>query len=474
MCDLLVIGAGAGGFAAALSAARLGLRTVLVERADVLGGNAVRALVCSWEPGVGGTGVPLDLYRRLGSAAGIARIARHQCSVEPELRNFPGCELRLDPALGYGDTLRRFGASGYDLAFGRRHWHAVSFLPEACATAMAAMLAEAGVTVLTSRSPLRLTAADGRITTVTLDDGSVLHPRAVIDASAEARVAELVGCALRQGRECAAETGEPSAPEQADERVNGVSLLYRITPCAPTAAPAEPSCWWAPTFPVVHCVELPDGDRVLNMLPTMAGADWLAAGPEAGLIECRRRLDAHWRWLQAVWPEFRAWRIRAVAPAAGVRESRRIVAERLLDERDVRGGLAAQRDDDLCTIADHALDTHGHGAAHGELAAPYGVPFRCLVPVGMRNLLVACRAAGFTAIAASSCRLTRTMMQLGQAAGTACALAPDEPAGVAGPALRAALSAQGVQLAWPPEPAGARLPGWPSGRCAADRRGPGR
>jgi hypothetical protein len=72
----------------------------------------------------------------------------------------------------------------------------------------------------------------------------------------------------------------------------------------------------------------------------------------------------------------------------------------------------------------------------------------------MSNVLIACRGAGFSSIAASSCRLSRTMMQLGQAAGTAAALAaelsvdlPDVP-----PAkLRAALRAQHVELEWPRE-----------------------
>lgn len=59
----------------------------------------------------------------------------------------------------------------------------------------------------------------------------------------------------------------------------------------------------------------------------------------------------------------------------------------------------------------------------GELEEPYGIPFRCLIPKGFDNLLVAGRVAGFSSIAASSCRLSRTMIQLGEAAGAATALA---------------------------------------------------
>ncbi len=63
--DLAVIGGGAGGFAAAWSAARLGLSVVLVEKGPCLGGNAVRGGVNAWEAVAGATGVPFDLYQRL-------------------------------------------------------------------------------------------------------------------------------------------------------------------------------------------------------------------------------------------------------------------------------------------------------------------------------------------------------------------------------------------------------------------------
>jgi len=130
----------------------------------------------------------------------------------------------------------------------------------------------------------------------------------------------------------------------------------------------------------------------------------------------------------------------------GVRESRRVVARYTLTEHDLRAGLSGQAHGDIVAVADHAVDVHGaHGAGCGELAEPYGVPFRCLQPVDCDNLLVPGRAAGFSAIAASSCRLSRTMLQLGVAAGRAvCGLSlipmqqgradggPPPPAGFSG------------------------------------------
>jgi hypothetical protein len=144
-----------------------------------------------------------------------------------------------------------------------------------------------------------------------------------------------------------------------------------------------------------------------------------------------------------------------IAPQLGLRETTRIKGEYVLTEHDLLAGISGQRHDDIVTIADHAMDTHGKTtgrAGCGELREPYGIPFRCLIPKGMKNLLIACRAASFSSLAASSARLSRTMMQLGQAAGTAAALAHklDIPVAEIPPnLLRDNLRIQHVQLDHP-------------------------
>ena len=68
---------------------------------------------------------------------------------------------------------------------------------------------------------------------------------------------------------------------------------------------------------------------------------------------------------------------------------------------------------------------------------------------------MACRGASLSSVAASSCRLSRTMMQLGQAAGTAAALALRNHLALrdVSPAeLRAALRAQHAEISWPRPP----------------------
>jgi hypothetical protein len=191
----------------------------------------------------------------------------------------------------------------------------------------------------------------------------------------------------------------------------------------------------------------------------MAGREVLNLGYAAAYAECSRRIRAHWHHAQTVFPEFRRFAITWVAPALGVREGPRLVGRYVLTEHDLLAGIFTQDHPDIACIADHAKDTHGADtgrAGTSEMKQPYGIPLRCLLPVELDNLAVACRGASLSSIAASSCRLSRTMMQLGQAAGTAAALASAAKlpafADVPPAQLRASLASQHVELSWPRPP----------------------
>ena len=78
---------------------------------------------------------------------------------------------------------------------------------------------------------------------------------------------------------------------------------------------------------------------------------------------------------------------------------------------------------------------------------PYEIPYRCLVPEGVSNLLVAGRCISGSHEAHASYRVTGTCMAMGQAAGLAAALAAKEgipPAELSGSALHEELAARGV------------------------------
>lgn len=465
-CELVVVGGGSGGFGAALAAARRGVDVVVVERQDRLGGTSVRGGVNCWEMGTGGTGIPFDLYLRLKrqpDAVGIYSFGRHGMWYDParDPYRYPGGETVIDVGRRYLDTLRRHGTKGLagDAVLSRKLWHGVPFEPEAMAAAMLDMLRETGHCRVLLGATFQSAQADEQfLTSVRLADGRKIGADYFVDATGDGAVCVAAGCPAMMGQESSDVFGEPSAPPKPSSHLNGVSLIYRATTAPDAAVEPLPSgitdrCWWAARFPGAHINHYPNGDLNVNMLPTMEGAEFMRRGYPDAMAECQRRIRAHWHYLQSNFAEFQKFRVSWVAPALGIRETRRIVGEYVLTEHDLLAGISGQKHDDIICLTDHPMDTHGgKSRGRGELREPYGVPFRCLIPKGRRNLLIACRAASFSSLAASSCRLSRTMIQLGQAAGTAVALAkeldvdlPDIPAG----RLRDNLRADHVMLDHP-------------------------
>ena len=134
---------------------------------------------------------------------------------------------------------------------------------------------------------------------------------------------------------------------------------------------------------------------------------------EVGVTTVRR----YWHTLQVKY-SMKGWELVKIFPMPGVRESYRLVGKYVLTEHDILKGIERQRYDvDIATIADHMMDKHGEAGGGKEVPTPYGIPISCLEAKEYDNLLVACRGASFSNIAASSARLTRTMLGLGEAAG---------------------------------------------------------
>lgn len=91
-----------------------------------------------------------------------------------------------------------------------------------------------------------------------------------------------------------------------------------------------------------------------------------------------------------------------IAPRISVREGPRLVGRYVLNEIDFRRGAFGQQHDDCVAFCDHAMDSHLPGEGCTEAPnGPFGVPFRCLQPQKVDNLLVASRGASFSSLAAS-------------------------------------------------------------------------
>ncbi len=376
---------------------------------------------------------------------------------------YPGGESIIDPQRQYPDSLRRYGARSMreDESFVRAQWHGVPFEPMIYTRVVEEMLYETGhCAVLKNTHVQNVEGENGIVTALSLADGSSFTAQTVVDATGDAAIARMSGAETLFGQESRSAFNEPDAPLEKTNHLNGATLIYRVTPRPTPRIDKSPftlqnTCWWSEQFPVASITHFPCGDLHVNMLPTMSGIEVMEMGPDKAYRECQRRIYAHWRYLQNYDEAFRYYQMQWIAPQLGLRETWRIQSEYILTENDLLAGLSGQKHTDIITIADHAMDTHGQNtgrAGCGELREPYGIPYRCLIPKGMRNLLVACRASGFSSLAASSARLSRTMLQLGQAAGTAAALAQKRsiPASEVPPEqLREALRRQHVQLEHP-------------------------
>ena len=144
--------------------------------------------------------------------------------------------------------------------------------------------------------------------------------------------------------------------------------------------------------------------------------------------------------------------IGTIAPMVGVRESRRIVGDYTLTEEDY---LTEARFPDAVARNSYPIDIHSTKAKGGLVMKhlPPGhyheIPYRCLLPVGIENLLVAGRCLSATFAAQAAVRIQQNCRALGQAAGLAAALCLEQsvmPRQFDTDELRRRLNAQGAQI----------------------------
>ena len=168
-----------------------------------------------------------------------------------------------------------------------------------------------------------------------------------------------------------------------------------------------------------------------------------------GEIEARGQIKQVNEYLKRFVPGFEnAW-MDKVAPFMGIRESRQIGCEYMLTGEDI---LESRRFDDCIAVAGYPVDIHhsvGPDCTMLFAQDNYDIPYRCLLPVGLHNLLVSGRCAGYTHEAMASARVMSTCMAVGQAAGTAARLAllqGVEPSKVDVGSVRKELLRQGAYL----------------------------
>jgi hypothetical protein len=416
-----VIGGGSGGTGAALAAARGGAKVVLLERESILGGTATCAFVNVWRPVTGGYGITFDLFKTMAEDP-LGVTLPPDCDLDAFY-----ARTQLGPRLINGKNVKR----GAGVCFEPRAMdYAVRRLLDAtgcCQTLLATTFCRAHVDNDTVKA-VEAWFPGKRL---------MIEADVFIDCTADGDVCADAGCDYHIGEDPRSRYNEPHAPEKANVVLNGMTLCYRITDTGVKQKPFLPKGVEEKSCPLSACFDrMPNGDIVVNAVGMIGGNAIVCMEYSELMREAHRRVLAHMHHLQQLPPNHQwasaargkgwgTWAISAIAPRIGVRETRRFLTEYVLTENDCMGGLAQQQHKDVVTVADHHIDIHGR--AHRQSipfpSGPFGIPYRCLLLKGVKNLLIASRAAGFSHIAAGAARLQRTMITLGQAAGNAAAMA---------------------------------------------------
>ena len=140
-------------------------------------------------------------------------------------------------------------------------------------------------------------------------------------------------------------------------------------------------------------------------------------------VEAREQVYEMMDFLREAVDGFQNARLLSTPLQIGIRESRRVIGDYVLSEEDL---VALSRFDDAIAVSNYAIDIHnpnGTGTVLREFGAGewYEIPYRCLTPLGMNNLLVAGRCISSTHEAQASYRIMPFCAELGQAAGCAAA-----------------------------------------------------
>jgi hypothetical protein len=395
--DVIVVGGGPAGTAAAISAARSGASTLLVEQFGYLGGTATASLMAC----INGfrnqvapdetqvvSGIAEEIVLRLKTLDGLSKSP------------YPQREFPTEP-----------GQLSYSYAIDTERFKFV--LLQLCQ--------EAGVTLLLHAWFAMPMMSGSRITGILVETKSgrlALAGSVVVDASGDGDVAARAGAPYWQTR------GEEAA------RLND-ALMYRVA--------------------------LADG-RPTDTMTCDLGQTHVLWGPGAGPIDAtdaaqlskaevatRLGVYADLAKKQARDPGLLGARVVETPPLLGIRQTRFIRGEYLLKADDALNNtpFADAVAYSPCPII------HYYGYRRYLEHEGYGIPYRCLVPLQVEQLLVAGRCISSEQQPYESHRAMVPMMAIGQAAGAAAALCARQrisPRALAAEELRAHLRSQGAYL----------------------------
>ncbi len=392
-CELCVVGGGMSGLSAAISAAREGVKVVLMHERPVLGGNA-SSEIRMWISHARGednreTGILEEIY------------------LESLYRN---------PTKNYHiwDTIL------YD--FVKREKNITLLLNCTCMDAKT----EEG-NFHHGREKKIISVTGYQMTTQRFIE---VRAKYFCDSSGDSILAPLTGAEFRIGREASSEFGEDTTVKEADSMTMGMSCLIqgRETPRGVEYIPPE-------------CATKLTRENFENRNPdiyTEAENFWyLELGGDRDSIgdteEVRDELlglaTGTWDYVKNSGEfESKNWELGFLGFLPGKRESRRYLGEYMITQRDISDGRVF---DDEIAFGGWPLDDHYPGGFYHkgvpntdvQTPAPYSIPYRALYSKNVDNLFFAGRNISMTHFAMSSMRVMATCTLLGEAVGKAASIA---------------------------------------------------
>lgn len=382
--DLCVIGGGLSGLCCAISAARGGIKTVLIHDRAVLGGNAseeIRMWVCG-------------AHGKDNRETGIIE--------EITLENF-----------------YRNPSSNYSV------WSAILYEKAVC---------EENLTLLLNSSCLDADMDGTKIKSVkawqsNAETFHVVEAKIFADCSGDSILSTLSGAEFMYGREAKSEFSETIPPDVADSKTMGMSCLFQIRETDHKCEFIPPK--WAYVYETDDDLPYKDHDKNNNFW-------WIELGGEWDCIhDTDRCRDELLKIVFGVWDHMKNkgdhdvdnWEIEWIGFLPGKRESRRYVGKHIITQNDVEAG---GKFEDTVAYAGWSMDDHfpegfyyrdGHPTIYHPAPSPWGIPLRSLISKNIDNLCFAGRNISVTHAALSSSRVMATCAVMGQALGSAVALA---------------------------------------------------
>ena len=424
--EVVVLGGGPAGIAAAAAAGRAGRTTILVERYGFLGGAGTASGVtnfCGLHAKVDGEhrqvvhGVCDDLLGRLERLGGLSQPhSLFQDRILAQAYDTSAYKIAADELLLASEVKLLFHAFGAGVS--RTGKNRIESLIVETKSGRGAILGQVfidcsgdGDLAAWAGAPCEI--GDGR--------GNMLYPSTM----------------YRVGGVDAQKAGKAweTLPALMDEAEKGGRRFPRKKPILrPQPNPSE---WRANLTQIRN----PDGSAVSGI-----DAEQLSFGEVEGRRQCRDTFE----FIRGAAPGFERAYIAEIAPQIGIRETRRVRGEYMLTEDDV---LDCAEFPDSIGVNGWPIESHVAGSVEFVFQRkPKGVnqlPLRMIVPLGVENLLVAGRCASMTHGGQSAARVSGPCFAMGQAAGTAAHLVLQEgvtPRALDPKRLQRALEEEGALL----------------------------